>query len=226
MTRDEVLNKIEEIGIVTAIRVDSKEDALFAAEAVYKGGIPIVEIAMTLDGAPEVISHLVDKNPELVVGAGSVLNAKMARTCVDAGAQFLTSDGLHLARVDLSARAGAVVFPGALTPSEVVTAWEAGCDFVKVVPCAQIGGESYIRSIHAMYPDIPLIAAGGVNQQTASKYIFAGAVALGIGREVIPAEAIRLRQVHRIHELARRFVGFVKSGRAGKLPEREGRFIG
>ena len=226
MTRDEILTKIEESGIVTAIRVNSKEDAVFAAETVFQGGIPVVEIAMTLDGAPEVISHLVEKHPQLVVGAGSVLNTRMAETCLDAGAHFLTSDGLQLARVDLVARKGAVMFPGALTPSEVVTAWEAGCDFVKVVPCAQIGGESYVRSIHAMYPNIPLIAAGGVNQQTASRYIFAGAIAVGVGRELIPTEAIRHRQVHRIHELSRRFLGFVKSARQGKLPEREGRFIG
>jgi len=226
VNREEVLKRIEEIGIVAAIRVDSSEDAVFAAEAVYRGGIPIIEIPMTLDKAPEVISQLLHRNPELIVGAGGVSDARTARTCVDSGARFLTSDGLHLARVELGARMGVVVFPGALTPTEVITAWEAGCDFVKVVPCAQIGGEAYIRSVHAMYPYIPLIAAGGVNQQTASKYIFAGAVALGIGREIIPADALRRRQEQRIHELARRFVGSVKSAREGKPPAREGPFIG
>lgn len=226
MKREEVRNRIREIGIVTAIRIDSREDALFAAEAVYSGGIPIVEVAMTLDGATEVISQLVHQNPQLIVGAGSVLNAEIAQACLDAGAQFLTSDGLHLRLVEFAVRKEVVVLPGALTPTEVITAWESGCDFVKVVPCAQIGGETYIRSLHTMYPHIPLIAAGGVNQQTASKYIFAGAVALGIGRELILAEAIRHRQVHRIHELARRFVGFVKSGREGKLPQREGEYMG
>jgi 2-dehydro-3-deoxyphosphogluconate aldolase / (4S)-4-hydroxy-2-oxoglutarate aldolase len=226
MKREEVRNRIREIGIVTAIRVDSKEDAVFAAEAVSDGGIPIVEVAMTLAGATEVISHLVHQYPQLIVGAGSVWNTKIAQACLDAGAQFLTSDGLHLTLIEFAAKKDVVVFPGALTPTEVITAWESGCDFVKVVPCAQIGGEAYIRSVHTMYPHIPLMAAGGVNQQTASKYIFAGAVALGIGRELIPAEAIRHRQVHRIHELARRFVGFVKSGREGKLPEREGEYMG
>jgi 2-dehydro-3-deoxyphosphogluconate aldolase / (4S)-4-hydroxy-2-oxoglutarate aldolase len=224
--RDEVLNKIEEIGVIAAIRVASSEDAVFAAEAVCRGGIPVIEIPMTLDIAPEVISQLLHRNPELVVGAGGVANARMAQTCLDAGAQFLTSDGLHLARVELGARKGVVVFPGALTPSEIITAWESGCDFVKVVPCAQIGGEAYIRSVHAMYPGIPLIAAGGVNQQTASKYIVAGAVAVGVGRELIPADAIRQRQEQRIHELARRFIGFVKSAREGRLPEREGPYVG
>ena len=226
MTREEVLKRIEDVGVVAAIRVNSREDALFAGAAVGRGGIPVIEIPMTLDGAPEVISQLREQNPQIIVGAGSVLNAKATQICLDAGAQFLTSDGLHLARVELGVRKGAVIFPGALTPTEVVTAWESGCDFVKVVPCAQIGGEAYIRSVHSMYPDIPLIAAGGVNQQTASKYISAGAVALGIGRELIPEDAIRHRQEQRIHELTRRFVGFVKSAREGKLPEREGRFMG
>ncbi len=226
MNREEVLNRIEETGVVVAVRVNSTADAMFAADAVYRGGIPIIEIPMTLDKAPEVISQLRQQNPKLIVGAGSVLNSKAAQVCLDAGAQFLTSDGLQLARVELTARKGAIIFPGALTPSEVVTAWESGCDFVKVVPCAQIGGETYIRSLHAMYPDIPLIAAGGVNQQTASKYILAGAVVLGIGREIIPADALRQRQAHRIHELARRFVTFVKGAREGKLPQHEGPYLG
>ena len=226
MKREEVRNKIEEIGIVAAIRVDSGENALFAAEAVHQGGIPIVEIALTVPGATEVISHLVQQNSQLIVGAGSVLNAQMAQTCLDAGAQFLTSDGLHLALVEFAARKGVVVFPGALTPTEVITAWESGCDFVKVVPCAHIGGESYIRSVHRMFPHIPLIAAGGVNQETASRYILAGAAALGIGSELIPAEAIQRRQADRIRELTHRFAGFVKSAREGKPPQREGTYIG
>ncbi|MGA3294137.1 MAG: bifunctional 4-hydroxy-2-oxoglutarate aldolase/2-dehydro-3-deoxy-phosphogluconate aldolase [Candidatus Acidiferrales bacterium] len=226
MKREEVRNRIEEIGIVAAIRVDSGENALFAAEAVHQGGIPIVEIALTVPGATEVISHLVQQNSQLIVGAGSVLNAQMAQTCLDAGAQFLTSDGLHLALVEFAARKGVVVFPGALTPTEVITAWESGCDFVKVVPCAHIGGESYIRSVHRMFPHIPLIAAGGVNQETASRYILAGAAALGIGSELIPAEAIQRRQADRIRELTHRFAGFVKSAREGKPPQREGTYIG
>jgi 2-dehydro-3-deoxyphosphogluconate aldolase/(4S)-4-hydroxy-2-oxoglutarate aldolase len=107
-----------------------------------------------------------------------------------------------------------VVIPGALTPTEVLTAWKGGCDFVKVVPCAQIGGETYIRSLHRMFPHLPLVAAGGVTQQNATNFILAGAVALGIGSELIPPDALRARQADRIAELARRFVGFVKSGRA------------
>ena len=136
-----------------------------------------------------------------------------ARQCLDAGAQFLTSDGLHPAVIEFAAQEEIVGVPGALTPTEVIAAWEACSDFVKVVPCVQIGGEAYIRSLHRMFPHIPLIASGGVNQQNASNFVLAGAIALGIGRELIPAEAIRLRQADRIGELARRFLGFVKAGR-------------
>ena len=150
----------------------------------------------------------------MIVGAGGVTDAEAARQCLDAGAQFLTSDGLHQELVDFAVKEGVAVFPGALTPTEVITAWKSGCDFVKVVPCAQIGGETYIQSLHRMFPHIPLIAAGGVNQQNASNFIVAGAFALGIGHELIPNEAIRLRQLDRIGELARRFVTFVKSARA------------
>jgi len=226
MKREEVRSKIEEIGVVTSIRVDSSDDALFVAEAVYHGGLPIVEISMTLAGAPAVVSRLVHQNSHLIVGAGSLRDAATAQTCLDAGAQFLTSDGLHLPLVEFAARNGVVVFPGALTPTEVIAAWESGCDFVKVVPCAHIGGEAYIRSVHAMYPQIPLIAAGGVSQETAPHYILAGAVALGIGRGLIPTLAIQHRQAERIGELARRFAGFVKSARQGKPPEREGEYLG
>lgn len=226
MNKEEVRAKIVEIGIVAAIRVNSSEDALFAAEAVCQGGVPIVEIALTVPGATEVISHLVQHNPQLIVGAGGVFNAELARASLDAGAQFLTSDGLPVALVEFAARKQVVVFPGVLTPTEVITAWESGCDFVKVVPCAHIGGEAYIESLHKMFPHIPLIAAGGVNQKTASNYILAGARALGIGGELIPARAIRRREGERIHELARRFVGFVRSAREGKLPDREGGLMG
>jgi 2-dehydro-3-deoxyphosphogluconate aldolase/(4S)-4-hydroxy-2-oxoglutarate aldolase len=149
----------------------------------------------------------------MIVGAGGVMDEMSAQQCVDAGAQFLTSDGLHLDLVEFAAQQNIVVFPGVLTPTEVINAWKGHCDFVKVVPCAQIGGETYIRSLHRMFPHLPLIAAGGVNQQNAFNFILAGAVALGIGGELMPQEAIRSRQTDRIAELARRFVGFVKSGR-------------
>jgi 2-dehydro-3-deoxyphosphogluconate aldolase/(4S)-4-hydroxy-2-oxoglutarate aldolase len=213
MTSKEVRARIEEIGIMAAIRVDSAEDAVFAAEAVVGGGIPIVEITLTVPDAIKVISRLVKKIPHIVVGAGGVRRLTTARQSLDAGALFLTSDGLHPAVVEFAAQEEVVAIPGALTPTEVMHAWEARSDFVKVVPCAQIGGEIYIASLHRMFPHIPLVAAGGVNQQNASKFIFSGATALGIGRELLPPEAIRHRQEGRISNLARRFLRYVKSGR-------------
>jgi 2-dehydro-3-deoxyphosphogluconate aldolase/(4S)-4-hydroxy-2-oxoglutarate aldolase len=212
--KQEVRGWIEEVGIVPAIRVNSAEAALLAAEAVARGGIPIVEIPLTVPMAIKVISHLRKESPTMIVGAGGVTDAAAARQCLDAGALFITSEGLQQDLVDFAVKEEVVVFPGALTPTEVITAWKSGCDFVKVVPCAQIGGETYIRSLHRMYPHIPLIAAGGVTQQNATSFILAGAIALGIGGELIPRDAIRLRQEDRIGELSRRFVGFVKSARA------------
>src|ERR1700676_3171006 len=221
MKKEKVHARIEEIGVVPAVRVSSADEARFAAEAVSRGGIPIVEITMTVPGAIEVISHLLKQIPEMIVGAGSVLDVETARRCLDAGAQFLTTDGLDLGVVEFAVKQHVVVFPGTLTPTEVITAWKAGSDFVKVVPCAQLGGESYIRALRGPLPQVPLIAAGGVNQLTALNFILAGATALGVGRELIPSEAIRLRQAERINELARRFVSFVNNGRVQAAARRD-----
>jgi 2-dehydro-3-deoxyphosphogluconate aldolase/(4S)-4-hydroxy-2-oxoglutarate aldolase len=213
VNKQEVRSRIEEVGIIPAIRVSSSEDALFAAEAVSRGGIPIVEVTLTVPDAHKVIAHLVQNAPEVIVGAGGVSDVETARRCLDAGAMFLASDGLNPDLVKFAAKEGAVMIPGTLTPSEVMRAWQMGPDFVKVVPCAQVGGDSYIQALKAMFPNVPFIAAGGVNQQTASGFILAGAIALGIGTQLIPREAIRLRQADRITELARRFTGFVSDTR-------------
>jgi 2-dehydro-3-deoxyphosphogluconate aldolase/(4S)-4-hydroxy-2-oxoglutarate aldolase len=214
MKKEQVRSGIEAIGIIPAVRVYSAEDARFAAEAVSSGGIPIVEITMTVPGALHVISDLVSHAPEMIVGAGSVLDTEIARKCLNAGAMFLTTDALDVSIVDFAVKENVVVFPGALTPTEVLTAWKAGADFVKVVPCAQVGGDSYIKALKAPFRQIPLIAAGGVNQQTATNFILAGATAVGVGGGLIPRESIKLRQADRIRELARRFVMFVAAGRS------------
>ena len=140
MNREEVRARITEIGIIPGIRVSSPEDALFAAQAVASGGIPIVEITMTVPGAIEVISHLVEKGPDLTVGAGTVWDVDTARRCLDAGATFLTTTGLDLKIVEFAEQQKVVIFPGALTPTEVMMAWKAGVDFVKIFPCSQLGG--------------------------------------------------------------------------------------
>jgi 2-dehydro-3-deoxyphosphogluconate aldolase/(4S)-4-hydroxy-2-oxoglutarate aldolase len=213
MKKEEVRARIEEIGIVPAVRLSSAEDARFATEAVSHGGIPIVEITMTVPGAIEVISDLARNSPELIVGAGTLFDVETARRCLDSGATFLTSPGLDLAIVEFAHKQDIVVLAGALTPTEVTTAWKAGADFVKVFPCAQVGGESYISALKRPFPQVPFVAAGGVNQRTAANFILAGASAIGVGGELIPRDAIQFRQAERIHELARRFVGFVRSAR-------------
>jgi 2-dehydro-3-deoxyphosphogluconate aldolase / (4S)-4-hydroxy-2-oxoglutarate aldolase len=213
MKKEDVRATIQQVGIVPGIRTSSSAEARFAAESVAKAGIPIVEITMTVPGAIEVISDLVHTAPNVIVGAGTVLDLETARLCLKAGASFLTSPGLELDIVKFARDQDVLMMAGALTPTEVIAAWKAGSDFVKIFPCAQIGGDSYIKALKGPFPQIPLIAAGGVNQQTASGFILAGATALGIGGELIPRAAIELRQPERIRELARRFLNSVKTAR-------------
>jgi len=215
MTRDEIRARIVEIGIIPAVRLYSESEALFAAEAVCGGGIPIVEVTMTIPGAVRIISELTRHNTEVIVGAGTLCDVETAAQCLDAGAGFLTSPGLDLQLVEFALKRGVVVLPGALTPSEVMAAWKAGCDFVKVFPCAHAGGPDYIRTLKAPFPQIPLIAAGGVNQKNAADYILAGATALGIGQHLIHQNSIKRRERERIHELARRYTSMVSEARGG-----------
>jgi len=214
VTKQEVCALIEKVGVIPAIRVSSTEDARFAAEAVNRGGIPIVEMTMTVPGACELIAELVHAHPKLVVGAGTVLTIDTARKCLDSGAGFLTAPSFDPRILEFAAKENVAVLPGALTPTEVVGAWEAGADFVKVFPCSLVGGERYIKALKTALPAIRLIAAGGVNQQTAEDFIVAGASAIGVGTELIPTEAIERKQSKRIQELAQRFQDFVKAGRA------------
>ncbi len=214
MNKETVRAKIQELGILPGVRTSSAEDARFAAETIGKAGIPIVEITMTVPGAIDVISDLVHHLPEVIVGAGTVLDIETAQLCLKSGAKFLTSPGVDLEIVHFARKENVLMMAGALTPTEVITAWKAGSDFVKVFPCAQVGGDSYIKALKGPFPQIPLIAAGGVNQQTASAFILAGAAALGIGGELIPRAAIELRQPERIRELARRFLRLVSAARS------------
>lgn len=213
MNKEQVCDLIRQIGIIPAIRVLSSDDAHFAVEAVARGGIPIVEITMIVPGAIEVISHVVRYHPKILVGAGTVLKIETAQQCIDAGAGFLTAPGFNPKIVEFATKQNLAVLPGALTPSEVIQAWEAGSDFVKVFPCAPVGGEAYIKALHAALPQIPLIAAGGVNAKNAGPFILAGATAIGVGKELIPHEAIERRQTDRVRELAHRFTGFVNEAR-------------
>jgi 2-dehydro-3-deoxyphosphogluconate aldolase / (4S)-4-hydroxy-2-oxoglutarate aldolase len=216
MTKAEIRATIEQVGLVPAVRVSTPEYASFATEALYHAGIPIAEITMTVPGAMDVISRAAKNLPEMIVGAGTVLDIETARRCLDAGAKFLTSPGLIPEVVDFAVKNDVLVFPGALTPSEVIAAWNAGADFVKIFPCASVGGPSYIRALKVPLPKVPLIASGGVNQQTAASFILAGASALGVGTELVPHEALARRQEEQVRELARRFLAMIKDARAQK----------
>jgi 2-dehydro-3-deoxyphosphogluconate aldolase/(4S)-4-hydroxy-2-oxoglutarate aldolase len=218
MKPDEVRARINEIGIIPGIRTASEEDARFAVEAVSSGGIPLVEITMTIPGAIEVIAHLAKHMPTTLIGAGTVLDTETARRCLDAGAQFLTAPCLDLPVIELAKRENVIMLAGALTPSEVHEAWSAGADFVKIFPCSQVGGDSYIRALRGPFPKVPLVAAGGVNQLTAGNFILAGAAAIGIGSELVPREAIERRRAEQIRELARRFMRLVTAARARLAP--------
>jgi 2-dehydro-3-deoxyphosphogluconate aldolase/(4S)-4-hydroxy-2-oxoglutarate aldolase len=214
MNREEVRSRIEEVGILPAIRAASAETAEFAAVAVGHAGIPLAEITVTVPQAETVIAKLRRSEPDMVVGAGTILDLETARRCLDAGAEFLTSPGFVPEVVEFARKQNVAVLPGALTPSEIIEAWKAGADLVKVFPCAQVGGPSYVRALRAPFPDIPLIASGGVNQRTALDFILAGATALGIGGQLLPAESVARRQEDRIRELARRFLKMVSEGRS------------
>lgn len=213
MTKREISARIEEVGIIPAVWVSSEPDAQFAAESLAGGGIPILEITVEGPETMELISRLTSAHPEIVVGAGTVLDCDTAQRAIDAGARFLTSPGFDYTIVEFAAKEDLVVIPGALTPTEVVTAWRVGSDFVKVFPCAQIGGDKYIKALKKALPKIPLVASGGVTQHTAAAFILAGASALGVGLDLIPPDAIARRQVERIQELSHRFLAFVKDAR-------------
>jgi 2-dehydro-3-deoxyphosphogluconate aldolase / (4S)-4-hydroxy-2-oxoglutarate aldolase len=214
MTKDQVRQRILEIGIVPVVRASSGQQAIQAAEAVCAGGIPIVELTMTVPGALGVIAQLVKgRGNEVLVGAGTVLDADSARRCIDAGAQFLVSPGFELATVQLARNAGVLIMAGALTPTEVITAWKAGSDFVKIFPCGNVGGAKYIKALKAPLPQIPMVPTGGVNLETAADFLRAGSAALGIGGELISASALKSGNLKTITDAAYQYVSIVKQTR-------------
>jgi 2-dehydro-3-deoxyphosphogluconate aldolase/(4S)-4-hydroxy-2-oxoglutarate aldolase len=214
MDKKAIHDRILEIGIVPVVRANSPREAMVAVEAVSEGGIPIVEVTMTVPRAVEVIRELAKDNAsELLIGAGTVLDVETARRCHDAGAQFLVSPGLDLETVAFAVREQMLMMAGALTPTEIITAWRAGSDFVKVFPCGQVGGAKYIGALKGPLPQIPLVPTGGVNLNTAAKFIEAGAAALGVGGELVQAEALRTGKIEVIVENARKFLAIVKQAR-------------
>ena len=215
MDKQKARRRIEEIGIVPVVRASSAREACLAAEAVCKGGIPIVEITMTVPGAIEVIRELAKNcGHEVLIGAGTVLNVDDARRCFDAGAQFLVTPGFNRATVEFAARESKLIMAGALTPTEIIEAWTAGADLVKVFPCGQVGGAKYIKALKGPLPQVPLVPTGGVNLSTAAEFIEAGAAALGIGGELVQVEALKSNKPELIVETARKFLDIVATTRA------------
>ena len=216
MTKEETSKRIVEIGIVPVIRAASSKQALLASEAVCAGGVPVVEITMTVPGAIDVIAELAKTaGKEILIGAGTVLDPPTAQRCLDAGAEFLVSPGFDLETVQLARRLGKLMIAGALTPTEVIAAWKAGSDFVKIFPCGSVGGAKYIKALKAPLPQVPMIPTGGVNLNTAAEFILAGAAALGIGGELVSAAALKSGNTREITHSARQYVGIVAAARAG-----------
>jgi 2-dehydro-3-deoxyphosphogluconate aldolase / (4S)-4-hydroxy-2-oxoglutarate aldolase len=219
MTKEEVRKKIVDVGIVPVVRASSGKQALLAAEAVSAGGVPIVEITMTVPGAIEVIAELAKTSGQkILIGAGTVLDAQTAQRCLDAGAEFLVSPGFDLGTVQLANRLGKLIMAGALTPTEVITAWKAGSDFVKVFPCGTVGGAKYIKALKAPLPQVPMVPTGGVNLDTAADFIRAGAAALGIGGELVSASALKSGNISEITEAAKKYVSIVRDARDETKP--------
>jgi 2-dehydro-3-deoxyphosphogluconate aldolase/(4S)-4-hydroxy-2-oxoglutarate aldolase len=215
MTKNEVLRKVAEIGLVPVVRAQSADEAMRVIDAIRDGGVPVLEITMTVPGAIGVMEEVARRfGSEVVVGAGTVLDAETARACILAGAQFVVSPALNLETIAICRRYGVAVLPGALTPTEVLTAWTAGADVVKVFPCGALGGASYIKSLKAPLPQVEMIPTGGVSVKTAADFIKAGSLALGVGADLVDTKAIREGNAKLVTEKAREYVRIVQEARA------------
>lgn len=214
MKREAVLAAIVEIGIVPVVRTESADGAIRAIEAIHRGGIRAAEITMTVPGAIHALEKVADKfGDQIVLGAGTVLDPETARACILAGAQFLVSPSLNLATIELAKRYSKVITPGALTPTEVVTAWQAGGDIIKIFPCSAMGGAKYIKSLRAPLPHIEMIPTGGVSLETVGDFLKAGACAVAVGAELIDSANIREGHFGVFEERAKRFLEAIAKAR-------------
>ncbi|HSB29606.1 MAG TPA: bifunctional 2-keto-4-hydroxyglutarate aldolase/2-keto-3-deoxy-6-phosphogluconate aldolase [Pyrinomonadaceae bacterium] len=215
MNRTEVINQIRDIGVIPVVRATSADEAMRAIDAIREGGVSVLEITMTVPGAVGVIEQLARTyGNEVLVGAGTVLDAETARACILSGAQFVVSPALNVETIECCRRYGVAIMPGALTPTEVVQAWTAGADFVKVFPAGALGGASYLKALKAPLPHIELVPTGGVSLKTAADFIKAGASALGVGADLVDLKAIRDGQAGVITERAKQFVQIIREARA------------
>lgn len=215
MSRVEVIKQIKETGVIPVVRATSADEAMRAIDAIREGGISVLEITMTVPGAVKVIEEVSARyGKDALVGAGTVLDPETATACISAGAQFVVSPVLNLLTIARCQEHDVVVMPGALTPTEVVQAWTAGADFVKVFPAGAVGGPSYLKALKAPLPQIELVPTGGVSLKTAADFIKAGAAALGVGADLVDIKAIREGQASLITERAKQFVEIVREARS------------
>lgn len=209
-----VVERIREVGIVPVVRATSSAEAMEAVEAIRAGGIPILEITLTVPGAVQIISELSRTiGDAALIGAGTVLDVEAAKACIDSGARFIVSPSLDVPTIEHCRRAGIAVFAGALTPTEIVTAWKAGADAVKVFPANSVGGPAYLKSVKAPLPQIELLPTGGVSLTNAADFIRAGAFALGVGADLVDLAALRRGEVATITDKARQYVAAVAAAR-------------
>jgi 2-dehydro-3-deoxyphosphogluconate aldolase/(4S)-4-hydroxy-2-oxoglutarate aldolase len=219
MSRGAVCRHIEEVGLVPVLRLPSAELVVRAVEALLAAGISVCEVTMTVPGAIGVIRSLVERfGDRALVGAGTVLSADDAASCIDAGARFIVSPGLDLPTIDAAHDRDIAVLPGALTPTEVITAWKAGADMVKIFPCSAVGGAKYLRALKGPLPHVKMLPTGGVGPSTAHEYIAAGAAALGIGSELMDAAALSAGRDAELVERARGLVAAIHAARSIQSP--------
>jgi 2-dehydro-3-deoxyphosphogluconate aldolase / (4S)-4-hydroxy-2-oxoglutarate aldolase len=214
MIMTDTIRRIEQIGVVPVVRAGSLDEARRAVDAICAGGIPIVEITMTVPDAPAMIQEVVQRYGEKILpGAGTVVNAAQAEMCLDAGAEFLVSPGLSVAVLRAAAARGKLAIPGVLTPSEIMRALEEGVKVLKIFPCGSVGGPKYLKSLRGPFPECAFIPTGGVSLANAAEYITAGAFALGVGAELVDLVALRRNDSKKIADAAEALVGAVREAR-------------
>ena len=215
MTSTQILESIVSIGVVPIVRTSSAESAIKAVEATYRGGILAAEITMTVPGAVKALEKMADQlGDKILLGAGTVLDPETARICMLAGAQFFVTPALRLSTIEMAKRYSKVIMPGALTPTEVLTAWEAGADAVKVFPCNNVGGAKYIKALKAPLPHVKMIPTGGVNLDTLGDFLKAGAEAVAVGSDLIDEKTIREGKYEVFEERARQYLAAVQKARS------------
>ncbi|MFO1020660.1 MAG: bifunctional 4-hydroxy-2-oxoglutarate aldolase/2-dehydro-3-deoxy-phosphogluconate aldolase [Planctomycetales bacterium] len=216
MSQHEDLERVLNSGIVAVIRASSGEQLVNVARALYEGGVDVLEVTFTVPNVLEILSAVrKDLGNKILLGAGTVLDPETARTALLAGAEYIVSPCVNVDVIRLCKRYGKLVMPGAFTPTEVLTAWEAGGDIIKIFP-AEIGGPAYLKALHGPLPQVRLMPTGGVDLNTITDFLKAGACAVGIGSQLVEKKAVETGNMARIRELAGEYTQLVKQARAQK----------